>query len=84
MITESTEKRQLQPADAAERAALACLLRLRSLGTSREEIAQDLVAETGLVLTVEAVDRVLEEIAGPVPRDESGDPAYFAGHLGGG
>ena len=83
-MTESTAKRLLQPADAADRAALACLLRLRSLGRSRDEIAHGLEAETGLVLTPEAVERVLEEIAGPVPRDEGGDPAYFTGHLGGG
>jgi hypothetical protein len=31
-MTESTAKRLLQPADAADRAGLACLLRLRSLG----------------------------------------------------
>ena len=83
-MTESTEKRLLQPADAADRAGLASLLRLRSLGRSREEIAHGLRAETGLVLTPEAVDRVLQEIAGPVPRDEGGDPAYFTGYLGGG
>lgn len=83
-MTESAAKRLLQPADAADRAALACLLRLRSLGRSRDEIAHGLEVETGLALTPKAVDRVLEEIAGPVPRDEGGDPAYFTGHLGGG
>ena len=46
-MTESAEKQLLQPADAADRAGLACLLRLRSLGRSREEIAHGLRAERG-------------------------------------
>ena len=83
-MTDDAENRLLHPADATDRAALACLLRLRSEGRSREAIAQGIRAETGLVLEPAGVDRVLAEIAGPVPRKEGGDPAYFSGYLGGG
>ena len=83
-MTDHAEQRLLHPAAAADRAALACLPRLRSEGRSREEIAHGLAAECGLVLAPAAVDRVLAEIAGPVPRKEGGDPAYFSGYLGGG
>jgi hypothetical protein len=72
------------PSGDAERAALRCLLRLRSEGKSLDEIAAGLQAETGLELTPAAVDRVLRRIAGPVPREEGGDPEYFSGYLGGG
>jgi hypothetical protein len=72
------------PSDDAERAARCCLLRLRSEGKSLDEIAVGLQAETGLELSPAAVDRVLRRIAGPVPREEGGDPEYFSGYLGGG
>ncbi len=66
------------------RVAVACLLRLRSMGKSLDEIAAGLEAETGMTLDPQAVDRVLRRIAGPVPREEGGDPEYFTGKLGGG
>ena len=72
------------PSGDAERAALRCLLRLRSEGKSLDEIAAGLQAETGLELTPAAVDRVLRRIAGPVPREMGGDTEYFGGYLGGG
>jgi hypothetical protein len=72
------------PSGDTERAALRCLLRLRSEGKPLEEIAAGLRAETGLELSPAAVDRVLRRIAGPVPREEGGDPEYFSGYLGGG
>jgi hypothetical protein len=78
------EDRLLHPADEADRAALACLLRLRSEGKSRDEIAPALRTETGLTLEPAAIERVLRAVAGPVPRAEGGDPAYFSGYLGGG
>ena len=78
------EHRLLHPADHADRSALACLLRLRSEGKDLAEIADGLRVETGLVLSLPDLDRVLREIAGPVPRADGGDPEYFSGHLGGG
>jgi hypothetical protein len=72
------------PMGEEERAALRCLLRLRSEGRPLEDIAAGLKAEAGLVLAPEAVDRVLRQVAGPVPREEGGDPAFFTGYLGGG
>jgi hypothetical protein len=72
------------PSGDVERTALRSLLRLRSAGKSLDEIAAGLRAETGLELSPAAVDRVLRRIAGPVPREEGGDPEYFSGYLGGG
>ena len=67
-----------------ERAALACLVRMRGEGKSVEEIAAGLKAETGAELSPDAVDRVLRRVAGPAPRETGGDPEYFSGYLGGG
>jgi hypothetical protein len=78
------EERLLHPRDGSDRNALACLLRLRSEGKGLAEIARGLRVETGLVLSPPALDRVLREIAGPVPRENGGDPEYFSGYLGGG
>jgi hypothetical protein len=72
------------PMGEAERTALRCLMRLRSEGKSLEAIAAGLKAETGLELAPAAVDRVLRQVAGPVPREDGGDPEFFSGHLGGG
>ena len=72
------------PDDPEARTALACLVRLRGEGKTVEAIAAGLAAETGLVLEPAAVDRVLRRLAGPAPRQEGGDPAYFSGYLGGG
>ena len=72
------------PKDPKERAVLRCLMRLRSEGKSAEEIAAEIESETGLALAPAAVDRILREVAGPVPREKGGDPEYFSGYLGGG
>jgi uncharacterized protein with GYD domain len=69
---------------AEEQAAVDCMLRARSEGKSLPEIAEAVRIETGLELTPEAVDRILREAAGPVPRREGGDPEFFSGYLGGG
>lgn len=85
-MTEELERRIAEPAEGDEeaRAALRCLLRLRGEGKTAPEIAAGLAAETGLELTPEAVERLLERVAGPVPNQEGGDPAYFTGCMGGG
>jgi hypothetical protein len=77
-------ERLLHPLDDSDRNALACLLRLRSEGKDLAEIARGLRAETGFILSPPDLDRVLREIAGPVPREDGGDPEYFSGYLGGG
>ena len=74
----------LHPVDDADRAALSCLLRLRSEGYDLPEIADRLRAQTGFDLAPSELDQVLREIAGPVPRAEGGDPDFFSGYLGGG
>jgi hypothetical protein len=85
MAQEDLERRIVAAAGGEEeRAALRCLPRLRGEGRSLEEIAAGLRAETGLELSPAAVDRVLRRIAGPVPREQGGDPEYFSGYLGGG
>ena len=40
----------------------------------------------GGTMTESTAKRLLQpaDAAGPVPRDEGGDPAYFTGYLGGG
>lgn len=58
--------------------------RLRSQGKDLAEIADGPRVETGLVLSPPDLDRVLREIAGPVPREDGGDPEHFSGYLGGG
>jgi hypothetical protein len=83
-MADALERRLVHPRAEADRKGLACLLRLRSEGHSLDEIAAGLRAETGLVLPPETVDRVLRQVAGPVPRAEGGDPEYFTGYLGGG
>jgi hypothetical protein len=84
-MEQDLERRLVEaPAGDAERAALRCLLRLRSEGRSVEEIAAGLEAETGWRLSPAAVDRVLRQVAGPAPRQEGGDSVYFSGYLGGG
>ncbi len=77
-------QRLLHPVDDVDRSALACLLRLRSEGKDLAEIADGLRVEAGLVLSLPDLERVLREIAGPVPREDGGDPEYFSGYLGGG
>ena len=72
------------PGDPEAQAALHCLIRLRGEGKTVEAIAAGLAAETGIQLTPDAVDRILRQVAGPAPRQEGGDPAYFSGYLGGG
>jgi hypothetical protein len=51
---------------------------------SLDEIVAGLAVETGLTLAPMTLDRVLQQVAGPVPRAEGGDPEYFSGYLGGG
>jgi hypothetical protein len=83
-MVENAERRLLYPSNETDRAALACLLRLRSEGKSLDEIVAGLAVETGLTLAPMTLDRVLQQVAGPVPRAEGGDPEYFSGYLGGG
>lgn len=84
-MLEDLETRILAVPESDEaRVAVSCLLRLRSMGRSPDEIAAGLEAETGMRLSPEAVERVLGRIAGSVPRDEGGDPEFFTGELGGG
>lgn len=84
MADELERKIVAAPEGTAERAALRCLVRLRSEGKSPDEIAAGLKAETGLDLPPATVDRILRQVAGPAPRETGGDPEYFSGHLGGG
>ena len=83
-MTDELEQRLVHPGSQEERKGLATLLRLRSEGRALDEIATGLRAETGLVLPPEAIDRVLRQVAGPIPRSEGGDPEFFTGYLGGG
>jgi hypothetical protein len=85
-MTSELERRLIEPApeDEVAQAARRCLVRLRGEGKTLAAIAAGLEAEAGISLPEDAVDRVLRQIAGPVPRQEGGDPAYFTGWLGGG
>lgn len=78
------ERRIIQGQGETERAALRCLVRLRSEGKALDEMPAGLEAETGIALSAEAIERILREVAGEVPRQEGGDPAFFSGYLGGG
>lgn len=80
------EERIVEPAaeDEAARVALRWLVRLRGEGRPLQEIAAGLEAATGLKLAPDAVKRILERVAGPVPHEEGGDPRYFTGWMGGG
>lgn len=85
-MTDEIERRIIEPGpdDEEARAALRCLVRLRGEGKDAAAIAAGLAAETGIELTPEAAARLVERVAGPVPREEGGDPAYFTGWMGGG
>lgn len=83
-MDQNIEQRILEPRGEAERAALRCLLRMRSEGRPLDEMPAGLEAETGIVLPPEAIDRILRAVAGPVPRETGGDPEFFSGYLGGG
>jgi hypothetical protein len=78
------ERRIIEPEGEPERKALRCLLRMRSEGKPLHEMPAGLEAETGLALPADAIERVLNAVAGPVPRETGGDPAFFSGYLGGG
>lgn len=85
-MTSELERRIVEPppGDEEASAALRCLIRLRGEGSAPAEIATRLAQETGWELTPEAVQRVLERVAGPAPNQEGGDPRYFTGCMGGG
>jgi hypothetical protein len=84
-VDQDTERRILEPKGEADRAALRCLLRMRSEGKPLAEMPAALEAETGVALPVDSVDRILRKVAGrPAPRAEGGDPEFFSGYLGGG
>jgi hypothetical protein len=84
-MADDIEQRLIErPETDAERAALRALVRLRSEGKTLEEIAAGVKETSGIELSAEAVDRVLRRVAGPVAREDGGDPAYFTGYLGGG
>ena len=84
-MLEDLEARILAVPESDEaRVAVACLLRLRRMGKSLDEIAAGLEAETGMALDPPAVDRVLRRVTGPVRREDGGDPAFLTGQLGSG
>jgi hypothetical protein len=61
-MVENAEHRLLYPSNETDRAALACLLRLRSEGKSLDEIVAGLAVETGLTLAPMTLDRVLQQV----------------------
>lgn len=85
-MTNELEQRLVEPppGDEEARTALRCLIRLRGEGCAPAEIVSRLAHEAGWELTPEAVERVLERVAGPTPTQEGGDPRYFTGCMGGG
>lgn len=84
LMDQDIERRIIAAGGEQEQAARRCLVRLRSEGRPLEEMPAALLAETGVSLSAEAIERVLSEIAGPVPEEEGGDPRFFSGYLGGG
>ncbi len=84
-MADDLERRLVErPETEAERAALRALVRLRGEGRAVEEIAAGVKDASGLDLSPAAIDRVLRQVAGPLPRERGGDPDYFTGYLGGG